>query len=145
MTPADGPERATAEGLLNENQRRRVLTHLRLLREDLENVMRLPALAADTPAGRRIGAVVGRIEAEIRTLRVTFGLRDDEPPLLRRHVAAIAEVWWSRVEDLRARRLKAYGEVHPELSAALDPHIERLEDLLLVLAREAMQLPETME
>jgi hypothetical protein len=145
LTAADDGERARAARLLNENQRRRVLTHLRLLREDLENVMRLPALAPDTPAGRRIGEVVGRIEAEIRALRVTFGLREDEPPLLRRHVAAIAEVWWSRVEDLRARRLKAYGEVHPELSAVLDPHVERLEDLLLDLAKEAAHLPETME
>lgn len=145
MTPANGSERATAEGLLNENQRRRVVTHLRLLREDLENIMRLPALAPDTPAGRRIGDVVGRIEAEIRALRVTFGLREDEKPLLHRHVAAIAEVWWSRVEDLRARRLKSYGEVHPDLPAALDPHVERLEDLLLDLAREAVHLPETME
>ena len=145
MTRADGSERATTAPLLNENQRRRLITHLRLLREDLENLLRLPALAPDTPAGRRVGEVVGRIEAEIRALRVAFGLREDEKPLLRRHVAAVAEVWWARVEDLRARRLKAYGEVHPDLPAALDPHVERLEDLLLDLAREAARLPETME
>ena len=145
MTPVNGSESATSARLLNENQRRRIFTHLRLLREDLENLLRLPALAPDTPAGRRVGEVIGRIEAEIRALRVAFGMREDEKPLLRRHVAAIAEVWWARVEDLRARRLKAYGEVHPNLPAALDPHVERLEDLLLDLAREASRLPETME
>jgi hypothetical protein len=141
----DPSKTAPARELLNENQRRRVATHLRLLREDLEDVMRLPPLAPDTAAGRRIGEVVGRIEAEMRALRAQFGIADEGPGLLRRHVAAIAEVWWSRVEDLRARRLKAHGEVHPGLSAALDPHVERLEALLLELAREAMTLPETIE
>lgn len=145
MTPTERPDRAPTSRLLNENQRRRVITHLRLLREDLENMLRLPGLAPDTPAGREIGEVVGRIEAEIRGLRVAFGLRDDEKPLLRRHVAAIAEVWWARVEDLRARRLKGHGDVHPGLSAALDPHVQRLEDLLLELAAAATRLPETME
>ena len=145
MTATGGQDHASAEHLLNENQRRRIITHLRLLRENLESLLRLPALAPDTPAGRRIGEVVGRVEAEIRSLRVAFGLRDDEKPLLRRHVAAIAEVWWARVEDLRARRLKAYGEVHPDLPATLDPHVERLEDLLLELAREATRLPDTMD
>ena len=145
MTPTEHSDHVSTARLLNENQRRRVVTHLRLLREDLENVMRLPALAADTPAGREIGDVVGRIEAEIRALRAAFGVRDPEKPLLRRHVAAIAEVWWSRVEDLRARRLKSYGPVDPGLPAALDPYVDRLEALLLELADAAGQLPETIE
>jgi hypothetical protein len=141
----DRTKQADAGRLLNENQRRRVLTHLRLLREDLEDVLRLPPLAPDTPAGREIGDIVGRLEAEIRQIRGTFGLNESEKPLLRRHVAAIAEVWWARVEDLRARRLKSYGAVDPDLSAALDPHVERLEDLLLELARAAARLPDTFE
>jgi hypothetical protein len=143
--PPERTQPVHAETLLNENQRRRILTHLRLLREDLEDVLRLPPLAPDTPAGREIGDIVGRLEAEIRQIRSTFGLTDSEKPLLRRHVAAIAEVWWARVEDLRARRLKSYGAVNPDLPPVLDPHVERLEHLLLELARAAARLPETIE
>lgn len=141
----EGTHPVNAAELLNQNQRRRVLTHLRLLREDLEQVLRLPPLAPDTPAGREIGDIVGRIEAEMRLIRTIFGLTESDKPLLRRHVAAIAEVWWARVEDLRARRLKSYGAVDPGLSAVLDPHVDRLEDLLLELARAAARLPETIE
>jgi hypothetical protein len=129
--------------LLNQNQRRRVDTHLGLLREDLGNLRRWAGPLAETPAGRRIADVIRLLEGEIDALRQRFALRDSEPPPLKRRVGAIAEVWRARMEDLRALHLESYGTVHPDLPAALDPHIDRFQDLLRELARAALQLPET--
>lgn len=129
--------------MLNDNQRRRIGTHLGLLREDLASLRRWSGPVAATLPGRKIGEIVGQLEAEIETVYRTFGLSANEPTPLRRRLGAIAEVWRARVEDLRARRLESHGVVHPELAAALDPHVDRLEDLLRELARAAAQLPET--
>jgi hypothetical protein len=57
-------------------------------------------------------------------------------------VAAVAEVWAARVEDLRADRLKSYGDVHPDLGATIDPQLERLHGALDALADAAVELPE---
>jgi hypothetical protein len=129
--------------MLNDNQRRRVGTYLGLLREDLASLRRWSGPVAGTVVGRRIGEVVEQLEAEIETVYRTFGLQSNEPTPLRRRMAAIAEVWRGRVEDLRARQLESHGAVDPDLPAALDPHVDRLEDLLRDLARAAAQIPET--
>lgn len=57
-------------------------------------------------------------------------------------MAAVAEVWAARVDDLRARRLRGYGAVHPDLAARLDPRIDELRRLLEALADAAARLPE---
>jgi len=129
--------------LLNQSQRRRVDTHLGLFREDLGNLRRWAGAFAETPTGRRIVDLIRLLESEIDAVRQKFALRDTEPPPLKRRVGAIAEVWRARMEDLRARHLESYGTVHPDLSAALDPSIDRFEDLLRELAQAAIQLPET--
>ena len=54
----------------------------------------------------------------------------------------MAEVWAVRVEELRPRQLKEYGEVHPEAAQRLDPLIDRVRRLLGVLASAAARLPE---
>ena len=54
----------------------------------------------------------------------------------------MAEVWAVRVEELRPRQLKGYGEVHPEAAQRLDPLIDRVRRLLGVLASAAARLPE---
>jgi hypothetical protein len=146
MTPTRSWEEffhAMSRHLLNQNQRRRVDTHLGLLREDLGNLRRWASPLAATPAGRRIGDAIRLLEGEIDAVRRRFDLHDTEPPPLKRRVGAIAEVWRARMHDLRARHLESYGTVHPDLAAALDPCIDRLESLLRDLAQAALQLPET--
>ena len=129
--------------LLNQNQRRRVDTRLGLLREDLENLRRWAGPLAETPPGRRVADAIRLLEGEIDAVRQRFALRDILPPPLKRRASAIADVWRARMEDLRARHLESYGTVHPDLPAALDPCIDRFEDLLRELAQAAVQLPET--
>jgi len=130
------------ENLLGENQRRRVATHLRLLEDDLASLLLLPALHRPGMPYERIRERVGQIEREVAALREAFGLSDEGRPTLRRHVAAVGEIWCARVEDLRARRLKGYGDVNPELARHLDPYVDRLGILLGELADAATQLPD---
>ena len=74
--------------------------------------------------------------------RSALGLPLDRSPTLRRRVAAVAEVWAARVEDLRARRLASYGPVHPDLPARLDPRVEDVRRRLEALADAAARLPD---
>jgi hypothetical protein len=120
--------------LLNENQQRRLGTHLRLLAQDLDAL-------ADVPDARA-RSLINAIREATEAIRADLELPLDRGPSLGRRVGAVAEVWAARVHDLRARRLSAYGAVHPALAARLDPRLDQLRQLLEALAEQASRLPE---
>ena len=124
--------------LLTENQQRRLGTHLRLLLDDLAALAEAPALRGHAHLHRLVDEATRAAEI----LRDALGLPVERGPSLRRRVAATAEVWAVRVEDLRARRLKAYGPVNPGLESLLDPRLEQLREILVALADAAGELPE---
>jgi hypothetical protein len=128
--------------LLNANQQRRVVTHLRLLQEDLADMASWPELArpGDPYAGLR--DLIARLRERVESLRGKLGLPPDEGPPLRRRVMATAEVWATSMEDVRARQLKGYGPVHSDLARALDPHLNEIIQLLQGMAKLAASLPE---
>ncbi|HET7791018.1 MAG TPA: hypothetical protein VFK78_09495 [Gemmatimonadales bacterium] len=128
--------------LLNQNQQRRLGTHLRMLADDLRALADLPELANSGHASRRVRDLLADADRDVETLRTALGLPVERPPALARRVAATAEVWAVHLEDLRPRRLAAYGAVHPDLGAVLEPPLERLHDRLLALADAALLLPE---
>jgi len=131
----DGP-------LLNANQRHRVATHLRLLREDLEEIAAWPELGREGELYNSIRDVVRGLHGAIESLRAALALPADKPPPLRRRVMATAEVWATSMEDLKARRLVAYGRLHPGLSKVLDPPLDDIVRQLQRLADLANRLPD---
>ena len=129
-------------GLLTHNQERRLATHLRLLLDDLDALAALPELSRSGEVGRRVLGLLDETRAAARELRSALGLPEEQGTQPARRVVATAEVWAVRVEDLRARRLGAYGEVHPDLGATLDPRLDQLRRALVALAEAATGLPE---
>ena len=128
--------------LLNANQQRRIATHLRLLREDLEDVGAWPELGRPGEPYDALRAVIARLGEAVATLGRELALPSHEAPPLRRRVQATAEVWASSMEDLKARHLKAYGRVHPDLSQLLDPRVDEIVTLLERLADLSDRLPD---
>ncbi|HXF95160.1 MAG TPA: hypothetical protein VNI61_03550 [Gemmatimonadales bacterium] len=128
--------------LLNDHQGRRLATHLSLLLDDLDAIARLPELAPGRPGADRLRASLAAVRAAVGDIRSSLALPGDVRPSLKRRVAAVAEVWAARVEDLRARRLKSYGDVHPDLPRVLDPLLDRLLQALEALGAAASELPE---
>ena len=128
--------------LLNENQQRRVVTHLRLLQEELEDIATWPELARAGDPYTAIRAAIEQLLGAVATVRSSLGLPADGAPPLRRRVMATAEVWASSMEDVKARHLKAYGHVHPELAGVLDPRMDEIVGLLQELAELANELPD---
>jgi len=128
--------------LLTHNQERRLVTHLRLLLDDLDALAMLPELGRSGEPGRRVLGLLDETRAAARELRAALGLPEDQGTAPARRVAATAEVWAVRVEDLRARRLRSYGEVHPDLGATLDPRLDHLRRVLVALAEAATGLPD---
>ena len=55
---------------------------------------------------------------------------------------ATAEVWASSMADVKSRHLKAYGRVHPDLGAVLDPRVDEIVALLRQAADLADRLPD---
>lgn len=128
--------------LLNENQRRRIGTHLRLLEEDIISLGRQPELARDGAAYDRIRALLDQILRKADALGNALALGPPVVPALRRRVGAVGEIWAVRMEDLTAEQLKGYGTVHPELEATLDRRVSELVSLLEQLAAASTQLPD---
>jgi hypothetical protein len=131
------------DALLNANQRRRVATHLRLLGEDLDEVVGWPELGRAGEPYEAIRQAVRALRGTIDALRAALALPTDTPPPLRRRVMATAEVWAMSMEDLKARHLVAYGRLHPGLSKVLDPPLDEIGRQLRRLADLANQLPDT--
>jgi hypothetical protein len=128
--------------LLNPNQQRRVATHLRLLREDLQDVASWPELARDGAPYEALRAVMARLQAAIAALGDSLELPAHRPPPLRRRVMATAEVWESSIEDVKAKHLGAYGRVHPGLAAVLDPRADEIVRMLQEMSELASRLPD---
>jgi len=129
--------------LLNDNQQRRLATHLRLLASDLETLAQSAELKAAGPASARVREALAATREAADRLREALALPADRAPSLKRRIAAVAEVWAVRMEDLRARRLKSYGAVHPELAPRLDPGLDEVRRALKALAHAAQALPGT--
>ena len=128
--------------LLNEDQQRRVGTHLSLLASDLAAFDRLPELAHRGSPYDEIHALLAQLRDRTEHMRVALGLPADHAPNIKHRLAALAGVWSAHLEDLRARRLRAYGHVNPDLAPHLDPHLDSILDLLHHIERAADELPE---
>lgn len=127
--------------LLNANQQRRLGVHLRLLASDLDTLAEVPELDRDGPEFAQVREALAGARHVAQEIQTSLALPRDPSPSLRRRVAAVAEVWAARVEDLVSRRLAAYGTVHPDLGARLDPRVEELRQRLEHLADAANRLP----
>jgi len=128
--------------LLNSDQQRRLGTHLRLLVADLDTLSESPELRRDGPAFARVRAAIAAIHRAAEEMRAALALPFDPGPSVRRRVAAVAEVWAARIDDLRAHRLEGYGPVSPKLAPRLDPLVEEVRTRLEELAAAAAALSE---
>lgn len=128
--------------LLNANQQRRVGTHLRMLRDDLDDVAGWPELSRTGEPYQSLRALIARLGVAVDGLGRRLALPAHDAPPLRRRVQATAEVWASSMEDVKARHLKAYGRVHPELAETLDPRVDEIVTLLQQMADLAGRLPD---
>jgi hypothetical protein len=131
--------------LLNDNQQRRLATHLRLLISDLDTLADSPEFGRDAPEFARVREALTTARRAAEQLQFALALPLDRSPGLRRRVAAVAEVWAARIEDLRAHRLVAYGAVHPDLAGRLDPRVDDVRRRLEALADAAARLPDSDE
>jgi transposase-like protein len=127
--------------LLNDSQRRHLGVTLSQIQRLLHEVLAL--LTSGTPAGgmvadahdipaeftRRAPALVAEIDAQIAALANRFDLPRREQSRYR-WVRAVLGTSIDHLEDTRAVSLRAYGEVHPELAAALDPDLRALQERL---------------
>jgi hypothetical protein len=135
---------------LNAGQQRAVTVTLRLLEERLADIERVAdedeegilyrRVARFTPQQRRqMQERIRAMRAEIRRAAQQFQLaREDQDAA--RYIVGTLSLSWESLEEIRARKLKSYGEVDPALKDTLDPIVRQLIQLLFRLqdaAREA--------
>jgi hypothetical protein len=130
--------------LLNDSQRR----HLGITLSQLQRLLREIAILLNTPApheglvteaddipqefARHAPHTIALLNARIGDLTQRFDLPHRQQSRLR-WVRAVLGIGIDDLEDTRARSLRAYGEVHPELAATLDPAVRDLQGHLRAL------------
>lgn len=145
MSPTPGPE------LLNDHQRRHLavtLSQIQRLLGEVNVMLQSPARRNgmeteldDIPEGFAEEAVprIEDLNARIAELAARFDLPGREQSRYR-WVRAVLGMAIDNLEDTRSRALRAYGTVHPDLPAALDPALgdlqHRLQLLLAMLEAE---------
>ena len=128
--------------LLNPNQKRRVATILRLLKEDVEEIASWREMERPGEPYGAIRRVIEQLLASIEDLRAVLSLPVHRPASLSRRVGATAEVWAISAEDMKADNLRGYGSVHPDVSSVLDGRVDAIAEQLRSLAALARELPE---
>lgn len=84
--------------------------------------------------------LIGALRDEIGAVAREFGLLPDEQNSRREIVGRLA-IAWEGLEEARSTKLGRYGAVGPALAARLDPHIDRLVELVLALERHVTRRP----
>jgi len=130
--------------LLNDSQRRHLgvtLGQIQRLLHEIVALLSTPAPrdglvteADDIPVdfARKIAGEVARIDSQIAALADRFDLPRREQSRYR-WVRAVLGISIDNLEDTRAAALRAYGPVHPDLEAALDPPLRALQEQLQAL------------
>ncbi|MBN1933586.1 MAG: hypothetical protein JW934_02915 [Anaerolineae bacterium] len=131
--------------LLNSYQRNALTVALRAFEEQLHQfaewmrkdeetgILYCRRLVLSEEKRASIQSQVAEAIEHIGRLTARFDLRpqeEDATAMLR----AGASVCWATLCDVRADKLKRYGQIDPRLTSALDPDIEALIDLSLSLA-----------
>ncbi len=128
--------------LLNANQKRRISTILRLLKEDLEEMVSWREMERPGQPFRSVRESVTKLLASVESLREVLALPEYRAPSLARRVGATAEVWAISAEDMKTDNLRGYGELNAHLSEVLDGPVDAIVMELRHLAELARQLPE---
>ena len=128
--------------LLNQNQRRHVATHVHLLLDDLAQLAQLAELARPGEPYRKLREALDEVETSAQEMVQQLDLPPRRAHGARQHVLAAASVWGTRIYELNAKRLRAYGTVHGDLAERLDPLVAKLRERLMELGEAALELPE---
>ncbi len=112
-----------------------------MLRHDVAAVAAWPEVARPGEAQDAVRRLVARIVPAVESLEAALGLPAERPLPAGRRLAAVAETWATRLEDLHAGKLRPYGKVHPDLAGALDARLAALTGMLEELADAAARLP----
>ena len=131
-----------SDALLNENQRRRTVVLLRLLKEEMDGLASWPELLRPGEPYSGIRARIAEVLVAVEELRRVLALPPFVSAPLRARVMAIAGTWAIHADDLRASNLVGYGEVHPGLREVLDARVDGIAGLLRALSEQARSLPQ---
>lgn len=140
-----GQENRRLAELLSENHRRVLANTLRRvelaawrLEEQLtqETTPRLTLTRFTHPPTPEQRAILLHLTKQIRQqvtrLAADYHLEVGEQHILRTIMGEFTLLWCD-LEDIRPHKLRAYGAVHPQLQAVLDPPLQRLIELVLVI------------
>jgi hypothetical protein len=131
-----------SESLLNTNQTRHVATHVHLLLDDLAQLGQLPELDQAGEAFLRLRKTLDEVETAAQEMVAELDLPQRRARGARQRVIATANVWATRIYELNAKRLGAYGPVHRDLADRLDRLVTDLKQRLIELGEAALALPE---
>src|SRR5437667_12073748 len=90
---------------LNENQLRHFPTYLRLLADDLDFLARLDEMKRSGREYEQARRALVEVRSAVEGVREQLSLPAERGLSLKRRVAAVADVWTVRVEELRPRQL----------------------------------------
>ena len=123
-----------SDSLLNANQTRHVATHVHLLLDDVAQLAQLESTG-------RVRRALRQVEAAAQEMMAQLDLPPSRARGARQHLIAAANVWATRVYELDAKRLAAYGPVHEELAERLNRLVADLRSCLEELGKAALELP----
>lgn len=127
--------------MLNENQRRALSVTFRTVEQYLRTIEQMLGTddytgilcewKNDMPLSQRdiLAAKISEAMEQIRSVAEQFSL-DKAGRQAHQHISAELSHCWLILQDIKAKKLKRYGEVDKDLENTLDPQIDILLELL---------------
>ena len=131
--------------MLNEHQKKKVSITMESLEEELLNIEQhlkgddyvgaLYELKNDVPLPIRkmLMTEITSIKEKIGNLADRFSLDSTGPKRLSQEIIGVLSILWVSLDEIKAKRLRAYGEVDGGLEEALDPELELMIQQILTM------------
>ena len=128
--------RPSGANMLNDNQRRKISVTIRFLKADLSKLEQLFTGDNDIPPSKRKDLMdLIALAGERHDARSAAFDLQERSETASREASGILSALWVDLQEIKAKKLRSYGEVSSEVESDFDPEIDKIMDLISEMQR----------
>ncbi|MDA8157229.1 MAG: hypothetical protein M0Z52_12395 [Actinomycetota bacterium] len=122
--------------MLKDNQKRKISATIRFLKADLNELEQLFAGSNDISYQKRkeLMDLISLVGERSDALSAEFNLQKMAETASQKALGILSSLWVD-LQEIKAVKLRSYGEVSPEVESDLDPEVDRIMDLISEMQR----------
>lgn len=122
--------------MLKDNQKRKISATIRFLKSDLRELEQLFNSNSDISPhkSKELMELISLVGERGYALSEAFNLQESAGTASQKALGILSALWVD-LPEIKAKKLRSYGEVSPEIESDLDPEVDRIMDLISEMQR----------